>query len=372
MSTTQNILANTPVKFSLKLVEVLYNETIYTHITNTKYEGEIKNSGDRVRVRTAGKVTLKNYTKGMALVSDDLNPIAEDLVIDRQSYFKFIVDDVDKLQNDVDTMNEYAKAALPTMSELIDSEILEYGRRNVFGPNALGTNYNVGTVAVAATTGVVTGTSTVFTAAMVGGYFRATTHPAGRWYIVTAFASGTSITIRDLGNEGVYTGGVVNAGAGYVINAATHLALTQTNVYGWLVQLNTVLNKSLAPRKARRFLVVNGDMETIIRLSPQFIPAVDVAYEEVVREGFVGRLAGFDVYFSELVAGNNTTGYWFLAGDQEFMAFAAQIMKVSMLSSDQDPNSFMSTCKGLLVRGFKVFEGNRGRGAVLRATCNIA
>jgi len=369
MSTTQNVSANTPIEFSLKLVEILYNETIYTHITNTKYEGEIKNQGDRVRVRTAGKVTLKNYTKGMALVSDDLNPTAEDLVIDKQSYFKFIVDDIDKLQNDVDTMNEYAKSALPTMSELIDSEILEYGRRNVSGNNALGTNYSAGTAAVAATTGVVTGTATTFTAAMVGGYFKAATHT--KWYIVTAYTSATSITIGDVGNEGVYTGGVI-ADGNYVINAATHLALTQTNVYGWLVQLNTRLNKSLAPRKARRFLVVNGDMETIIRLSPQFIPAVDVAYEEVVKEGFVGRLAGFDVYFSELVAGNNTTGYWFLAGDQEFMAFAAQIMKVSMLSSDQDPNSFMSTCKGLLVRGFKVFEGNRGRGAVLRATCNIA
>jgi hypothetical protein len=370
MSTTQVLAPNTPVKFSLKLVEVLYNETIYTHITNTKYEGEIKNSGDRVRVRTAGKVTLKNYTKGMALVSDDLNPIAEDLIIDKQSYFKFIVDDIDKLQNDVDTMNEYAKSALPTMSELIDSEILEYGRRNVSGDNALGTNYSTGTVAIAASTGVVTGSGTTFTAAMVGGFFKAVGHT--KWYIVTAFSSGTSITIADVGNEGAYTGGVIGAGAAYEIKAATHLALTQSNVYGWLVQLNTRLNKSLAPRKARRFLVVNGDMETIIRLAPQFIPAVDVAYEEVVKEGFVGRLAGFDIYFSELVAGNNTTGFWFLAGDQEFMAFAAQIMKVSMLSSDQDPNSFMSTCKGLLVRGFKVFEGNRGRGAVLRATCNIA
>jgi hypothetical protein len=371
MSTTQNVSAATPIKFSLKLVEILYNETIYPWITNTKYEGEIKNEGDRVRVRTAGKVTLKNYTKGMALVSDDLTPTAEDLVIDRQSYFKFIVDDIDKLQNDVDTMNEYAKAAMPTMSELIDSELLEYGRRNVAGPNALGTAYAVGTVSIAATTGVVTGTGTTFTAAMVGGYFRAATHPAGRWYIVTAFASGTSITIRDLGNETVYTGGVIT-GAAYTINAATALALTPATVGNWLVQLNTVLNKSLAPRKAQRWLVVNADLETIIRLSPRFTPAVPEAYSQVVKSGLVGRIEGFEVYFSELVAGNNTTGYWFLAGDGEFMHFAAQIMKVSMLSSDQDPNSFMSTCKGLLVRGFKVFEGNRGRGAVLRATTALS
>lgn len=371
MSTTQNVSANTPIKFSLKLVEVLYNETIYPSITNTKYEGEIKNEGDRVRVRTAGKVTLKTYTKGMALVSDDLTPTAEDLVIDKQSYFKFIVDDIDKLQNDVDTMNEYAKSAIPTMSELIDSEILEYGRRNVSGANALGTDYSTGTAAVAASTGVVTGSGTTFTAAMVGGFFRTTSMPAGKYYIVTAFTSGTSITIGDLGNEAVYTGGAISAEA-YEIKAATAVALTPTTVGPYLVQLHTRLNKSLAPRKAQRWLVVNADMETIIRLSPRFTPAVSEAYAQVVKAGFIGRLEGFDIYFSELVAGNNSTGYWFLAGDGEFMHFAAQIMKVSMLSSDQDPNSFMSTCKGLLVRGFKVFEGNRGRGAVLRATTALS
>lgn len=365
-----NLSANTPIKFSLKLVEVLYNETIYPYITNTKYEGEIKNQGDRVRVRTAGKISLSTYTKGMTLVAQDLNPTSEDLIIDKADYFKFIVDDIDKLQNDVDTMNEYAKNARMDMSELIDSELLEYGRRNVSGDNALGTDYSAGTVTVTTGTGAVTGSGTTFTAAMVGGFFKATGHT--KFYIVTAYASATSITIKDVGDEANYTGGAIAGGTAYEIKAATHVALTPTNVYSYLVQLNTRLNKSLAPRKARRFLVVNGDMETIIRISPQFIPAVDVAYEEVVKEGFVGRLAGFDVYFSELVAGNNSTGYWFLAGDQEFMAFAAQIMKVSMIGSDVDPNSFVSTCKGLLVRGFKVFAGNRGRGAVLRATTALS
>jgi hypothetical protein len=370
MSTTQNISANTPIKFSLKLIEVLYNETIYPSITNTKYEGEIKNEGDRVRVRTAGKVTLKNYTKGMVLVSDDLNPTAEDLIIDKQSYFKFIVDDIDKLQNDVNTMNEYASNARQDMAELIDTEVLEYGRRNVSGDNALGTNYNAGTVAIAASTGVVTGSATTFTAAMVGGFFKATGHT--KWYIVTAFSSGTSITIADVGNESAYTGGVISGGTSYVINAATAVGLLPATVHLYLVQLHTRLNKSLAPRKAKRWLVVNSDLETLIRLSPHFTPAVPVAYDQVIKAGHVGQISGFDVYFSELVAGNNTTGYWFLAGDGEFMHFAAQIMKVSMLSSEQDPNSFMSTCKGLLVRGFKVFEGNRGRGAVLRATTALA
>ena len=84
--------AFTPIKYSLKLVELLYNDTLYPYITNTQYEGQIKESGDRVRVRTAGKISLSTYTKGMELVKQELTPTYEDLIIDQQQYFAFGVD----------------------------------------------------------------------------------------------------------------------------------------------------------------------------------------------------------------------------------------------------------------------------------------
>jgi hypothetical protein len=361
---SQSLAAFTPIKFSLKLVEVLYNETIYTAVTNTSYEGEIKNAGDRVRIRTAAKISLSAYTKGMTLVAQDLNPTDEDLIIDQQHYFKFVVDDVDKIQNDIDAINTYASDAKMSMSELIDTDILDYARKNVSGDNAVGTAYATGTVAVAVTTGVVTGTGTTFTAGMVGGYFKAAGHTS--YYLVTAFTSTTSITIKDL--DGVaYTGGAIGAGATYTINAAVAIALTKSNVYQYLVQLGTVMSQRLTPR-AGRFIVVNAAFEGILRQAPEFIPAVESAYTDVVKNGKLGRIANFDVHFSELVAGNNTTGYWFWAGTKEFMAFAAQIMKTSVIPSESDPNTFVSTAKGLLVYGRKVCEGNRGRGAVLRGT----
>ena len=359
-----NLAAFTPIKFSLKLVEVLYNETIYNLISNTKYEGEIKNAGDRVRVRTAGRIALSTYTKNMTLVAQDLNPVDEDLIIDQQKYFKFVVDDIDKIQNDVDAIAEYAQNAKMDMAEVLDADLLSYARKNVDGRNAIGTTYSTGTVAVAVTTGVVTGTGTTFTAAMVGGYF---TFDAGvSYYLVTAFASGTSITITDLDGVG-YSGGAIGGGTSYVINAATPIALTSANVYQYLVQLSTVMSQRLTPRVGR-FIVVNAAFEGIVRQATQFIPAVETAYNDVVKMGKIGKIANFDVIFSELIDGNNTTGYWFFAGTTEFMAFASQIMKVSVLPSESDPNTFVSTCKGLLVWGRKVFEGNRGRGAVLRAT----
>lgn len=361
---SQSLAAFTPVKYSLKLVELLYNDTLYPSITNTNYEGAIKDAGDRVRVRTAARIALSTYTKGMTLVKQDLNPTTEDLVVDQQKYFAFVVDDIDKFQNDIAAITEYASNTKRDMAELIDTDILDYMRKNVDGDNAIGTAYSTGTVAVAVTTGVVTGTGTTFTAAMVGGYFKAAGHTA--YYLVTAYTSGTSITITDLSGSG-YTGGAIGAGATYVINAATAVAITKSNVYAKLVELRTALGQNLTP-KAGRFIVVNSQFEGLLLQAPEFIPAVQSAYNDVVKNGLIGKIAGFEVYTSELIAGNNTTGYWFVAGTKDYTAFALQIMKTSVVPSESDPNSFVSTCKGLLVYGRKVFEGNRGRGAVLRAT----
>lgn len=360
---SQDLSALTPVKYTLKTVELLYNDTLYPFITNTKYEGEIKNAGDRVRIRTLAKITLSPYTKGTTLVAQDLNPTDEDLIIDQQHYFKFQVDDIDKIQNDIDAINEYAMNTKNDMAELIDTDLLSYMRKNVDGDNAVGTAYSTGTVSVAATTGVVTGSGTTFTSAMVGGYFQWT--GSANWYLVTAYSSATSITIKDL--DGVaYTGGVETAST-YVINAATATAITKNNIYAQIVALRTALGESLTPKEGR-FLVVNSHFEGLLLQAPEFIPAVQTAYNNVVEKGLIGSIAGFKVYTSELVDGNNSTGYWFVAGTRDFCAFAAQIMKVSMIPSSQSENTFMTTCKGLLVYGRKVCEGNRGRGAVLRAT----
>lgn len=250
------------------------------------------------------------------------------------------------------------------MQELLDIDILSYMRKNVHGDNAIGTAYTTGTVEVAATTGVVTGSGTTFTAAMVGGYFKATGE--ANYYLVTDYTSGTSITVTDLDGTG-YSGGAVTAGTDFKINAATAVAITKSSIYAKIVALRTALGKKLTP-KAGRFLVVNSEFEGVLLQAPEFIPAVGRAYEEAVKGAMIGRIAGFDVYCSELVDGDNTTGYWFIAGTKDFCAMALQIMKVSTLSSDQDPNSFQTSVKGLLVWGRKVFQGNRGRGAVLRAT----
>lgn len=359
---TPVMAAFTPVKYSLKLVELLYNDTLYPSITNTNYEGAIKDSGDRVRVRTAGKIALSAYTKGMQLVKQELTPTYEDLIIDKQYYFSFGVDDIDKIQNDIDAITEYAKNTKNDMEDLVDLDILDYMAESVEGSNMVGTDYSTGTGAVAATTGVVTGTGTTWTAAMVGGIYVANT---GTSYLVTARSSNTSITIKDL--DGVaYTGGVI-ADSAYTIKGATAISLTKSNVYQYIIALRTVLGQSLSP-KSDRFLVVNSQFEGLLLQAPEFIPAVSSAYENVVQKGLIGSIAGFKVFTTENIKGDNSTGYFFVAGNKTFCSMAMQIMKTSVIPSEMSEDSFITTCKGLLVWGKKVFAGNRGHGAVLRGT----
>lgn len=361
-----NLSAFTPKKFSLKTIAKLWNETLYNKVCNTDYEGEIKNEGDRVVVRTEQDINLNTYTKGMTLVAQDLAPISEELVVDQLKYFKFIVDDVDKMQNDIKTIDKHAENAKKQVSKTIDTDIFSYAWKEVHGDNFIGTDYSTGTVAVAVTTGVVTGTGTTFTTGMVGCPFKATGHTS--YYRILTYTSGTSITIEDYDAPATYSGGTIGAGATYVIKGATPIQITKNNVYQYLCTLGEVLDTALADENGR-WLVINGKARAVIRQAPEFVPAVDKAYNDVVVSAKLGEIAGFKVFKTELIAGSNTstTGFYFVAGDMGFISFAMQIMKTSVISSDVDPNSFVSTCKGLVTWGRKVFKGTRGRGAVLRA-----
>jgi hypothetical protein len=354
--------AFTPTKFSLTLVDLLYNDTIYPQITNTSYEGAIKDSGDRVRVRTAGKISLSAYTKGMQLVKQELTPTYEDLIIDKQYYFSFGVDDIDKMQNDINAITEYASNTKNDISELIDTDVLDYMAQNVNAVNMLGTAYATGTVTITATTGVVTGSGTTWVAGHVGGIFTATGLTGS--YRVSAVNSTTEIVITDLGLT-TYSGGAMSGGTDYSIAGAVALSTAKETVYQRLVDLSTKLNQSLAPR-GDRFFVANAAFEGVLRQAPEFIPAVESAYKGVVEKGLIGTIAGFKIISSELVSGNNTTGYWFVAGTKTYCSFALQILKTSVVPSEADPDSFISTAKGLVVWGKKVFKGNRPHGAVLR------
>ena len=100
-----------PEIWSGKLLVKFYDATVLPQISNTDYEGEIKNQGDKVYIRTRGSVTIKKYFKGMKIDYERIESPAIEMVIDQGNYWYYGIDDVDKYQSDIELMDQWAEDA---------------------------------------------------------------------------------------------------------------------------------------------------------------------------------------------------------------------------------------------------------------------
>lgn len=113
-----------PEIWSSKLIENFYDASVLTAISNTDYEGEIKAHGDKVQIRLTPEVTVRPYQKGMNLTVERPDKPKITLEIDQGEYFACIEDDVDKVQADINLMDEWSKDASEKMKLAIDAKVL--------------------------------------------------------------------------------------------------------------------------------------------------------------------------------------------------------------------------------------------------------
>lgn len=98
-----------PEIWSKKLSVLLDNSGVMMQCVNRNYEGDIKNSGDTVKIRTFGDVTVKTYSG--SITYDELTSPVQSLLIDQKKYFAFKVDDITKAQSNIDIMSGYLERA---------------------------------------------------------------------------------------------------------------------------------------------------------------------------------------------------------------------------------------------------------------------
>ncbi|KJU83829.1 hypothetical protein MBAV_003989 [Candidatus Magnetobacterium bavaricum] len=111
--------------WSGKLLAKYYATSVITDISNTTYEGDIKEQGDLVYIRAVPDITIRDYVKGQKLEYDNPDaPPAVDLLIDKGKYFAFTCDDVDKWQSDIDLLDLWSSDAAEQLKVVIDSEVL--------------------------------------------------------------------------------------------------------------------------------------------------------------------------------------------------------------------------------------------------------
>ena len=205
--------------------------------------------GSKLNILNIARISEKTYS-GADLTADSLYENNSVLTIDQWKSFYWAEKTIDNWQSYIkDPHAAVVAQKADERNKNMDSFAFGfYG--DVAAGNRVGTDYTTGTVTVANTTGVVTGSGTTFTSAMVGRGFKATGHT--KWYRVKTYTSATEIVIEDDLDDvtSAYTGGAINAGATYTIEAVTAVQLTLTNVLGKIAALKLKLDKAEANGKS--------------------------------------------------------------------------------------------------------------------------
>jgi hypothetical protein len=113
-----------PEIWSSKLLVKFYAAVVQAAISNTDYEGEIKDVGDKVIIRTVPDITIRNYVKNQSLQIQRPNSAPTEMEIDHAKYFNFICDDIDKHQTDIALMDSWSRDASQQMKIVVDTEFL--------------------------------------------------------------------------------------------------------------------------------------------------------------------------------------------------------------------------------------------------------
>lgn len=145
-----------PNLWAKKLLIKLYENLMLSEIVNTEYEGQFKNQGDTIRIRSAPDVTIRDYEIGTNLQYEVPTPVYQDMQIDQGKYFGVKVADVYEYQSDMDLMNMFTEEASKQLKIAIENEVF-FDMFVTAGPNSA----NMGATAGALTGAYNLGTDTV-------------------------------------------------------------------------------------------------------------------------------------------------------------------------------------------------------------------
>lgn len=123
--------------------------------------------------------------------------------------------------------------------------------------------------------------------------------------------------------------------------------------YGQIVKMRTKLNRNNVPRDGRWLVLPPEGHEALLNDS-RFIKANESGTTAGLREGQVGRIAGFDVYESNTVPEPTAGTYHVIAGHSIACTFADQISKTEAMRLQTE--GFLDGVRGLHLYGGKVVQ----------------
>lgn len=286
-----------PEIWSGKLVEKFYASTVLSAISNTDYEGEIRNQGDRVRIRTKPTITIRDYRADGALTLERPEGSSITLYIGNGKYFNTILDDVMDIQSDLDALSMWSDDAAQQLKIQVDTDVLD-GIRNQAAARNRGT-----------TAGQITQTVNL----------GATTTPLA---VVPRSPSAGQVEILDV-----------------------------------ILRLGQVLDEQNIPEEGRWVVL---PVWAVAQLKFSDLRQAYITGDAVspMRNGRVGMIDRFTIYSSNLlpagVAGGLAAGEFAIyAGHAHGLTFASQVSKVETLRSEL---TFGTILRGLQVYGYQVVD----------------
>jgi len=296
-STSTN--AYIPAIYSALLIKKFYPATVWGEISNTAYEGDIKNSGDTVYIRTRPTIETFTYKKGMVLPVQNPESPYVTLKIDQGEGFSFALDRVDEFQSDIKLMSTWAEDATEQMKQVIDRKVLQYLSR-----------------------GTVNGASLV-----MGGTYTS--------------LLGTSVSL------GTY------ATPGTAIYSAT-VATYATNLLNRILTYAQVLDENNVPDD-ERFVILPPAAIQILKQSDLKLAYLTGDSVSPIRNGKVGMIDRFKIFSSNNLDRKASNQAGIIFGHKYATTFATQITESRII---ENPFSFGKMMQGLQVYGFSVVKGN--------------
>ena len=287
-----------PEIWSGKLVEKFYSSTVLSAISNTDYEGEIKNQGDRVKIRTKPTITIRDYKADGTLAIDRPEGSSITLYIGTGKYFNTILDDVMETQSDLNALSMWSDDAAQQLKITVDTDVLAgiLGGMNV---------KNRGTTAGRITSSINLG---------------ATTTPLAT---VARNPSGGQVEILDV-----------------------------------ILRLGQALDEQNIPEEGRWLIL---PVWAVAQLKFSDLRQAYITGDSVspLRNGRIGMIDRFTIYSSNLmpagVAGGLAANEFVIyAGHAHGLTFASQMTKLETLRSEL---TFGTLLRGLQVYGYQIIDG---------------
>lgn len=350
-------LSNFAEQFNSRVLRKVYQDAVFSAITNTDYQGEIKRPGDRVNILSfPNDGLLSDYTVGTDMPSETIVDLEEQLVVEKRKSYNFSLDrleDVFTYGGDIPEalIENYSQVLSRTIDSYVCEKATDAKAGNWVGVNlvVVGSGQTMASIVTTATGGTVTLNANNNTyESQIGStenpidgniYFagfqtvdlgkgfrlRSTASFVSPWYRISAITSSTvaditewdgavsgsdfeeGMTLRGLfGGDGVnftkYGSGdaslLTMSSLGWEFQAAAATSVSSSSIYNQVTLLAKYLDEGETPAE-NRHLVATPEIVTQLKQASQLQPTgIAELYLGTVVRGRVMRVGSFDVHMA--------------------------------------------------------------------------